>query len=323
MVATSSGRSNEAFLNRYGLDAVTPGTLGSALEQTHKALAAAELFFGHGSDSAWDESVFLLLSAAGLPLDSGDSVLGDPLSEDVWETALQWLHARIVHRKPLPYITGQAWFAGLQFNCDERALVPRSPLAEVIRNNYQPWYATETPSRLLDLCCGGGCIGIAAALYQENLSVVIADIDSDALALAKENVARYQLEDRVEQRQSDLLDALDGERFDIILCNPPYVDADDLASMPAEFHAEPPLGLGSGSDGLDMARRILRAAPNHLTPGGLLFLELGNSWEALNKELADTLLNWLEFSEGGHGVLVARAEELEALVAQLSLSSSR
>lgn len=318
MVATSSECSNEAFLNRYGLDSGTPDSLGSALEKTHKALAGADLFFGHGSDSAWDESVFLLLSAAGLPLDSGESVLKEPIAEDAWSKTLQWLRVRINDRKPLPYITGEAWFAGLPFNCDERALVPRSPLAEVIRNNYQPWYAKDTPTRLLDLCCGGGCIGIAAAVYQENLKVVIADIDADALALAQENIARYQLEGRVVPRQSDLLDALGGERFDIILCNPPYVDAEDLSAMPAEFHAEPPLGLGSGDDGLDMARRILRGASDHLNPGGLLFLELGNSWEALDRELANAGLHWLEFSEGGHGVLVVQADELASLSLQLT-----
>jgi len=320
MVATSSGRGNEAFLERYGLDASTPDNLGDALERTYKTLTAADLFFGHGSDSAWDESVFLVLSAASLPLNSSDAVLGEPLSEDVWRKTLGWIRARIVDRKPLPYITGRAWFAGLEFNCDERALVPRSPLAELICNGYQPWLANQVPRRLLDLCCGGGCIGIAAAVHDESLEVVIADIDTEALALAKENIARYHLENRVRCQQSDLLDALRGERFDIILCNPPYVDAEDLSSMPAEFHSEPPLGLGSGVDGLELARQILCQVSEHLTPGGLLFLELGNSWEALDKELANLTLNWVEFAQGGHGVLVLRSDELPAIARQLRLA---
>ncbi|WP_439106788.1 50S ribosomal protein L3 N(5)-glutamine methyltransferase [Congregibacter sp.] len=322
MVTTSSNGSNEAFLADYELSATTPENLGAALDQTYRALEKAEVFFGHGSDSAWDEAVFLLLSAAGLPLDSGDAVLDHALDKDVWECTLAWLQARIVERKPLPYLTGRAWFAGLEFKCDERALVPRSPLAEVIGTQYTPWWSGDSPSSLLDLCCGGGCIGIAAAMYQEELKVVLADIDADALALARENVELYELQERVTIVQSDLMAALGNEKFDIILCNPPYVDAADLASMPQEYHAEPPQGLGSGDDGLDITRRILAAAGKHLSPQGVLFLELGNSWEALDAELADLSLSWLEFAEGGHGVLVVRADELASISARLSSSSA-
>ncbi|EED32817.1 protein-(glutamine-N5) methyltransferase, ribosomal protein L3-specific [gamma proteobacterium NOR5-3] len=317
MVATSSGHSNEAFCAKHHLDVATPDTLGDALEQAHRALHRADLFYGHGSDSAWDEAVFLVLSAAGLPLDSDDKVLGLPLGEEAWQTALRWLWGRIEDRTPLPYLTGRAWFAGLEFYCDQRALVPRSPLAEVIRSDYSPWYSKKTPTRILDLCCGGGCIGIAAAVYQPELQVVLADIDADALSLARENIARYELQSRVQVRQSDLMDALGDERFDVILCNPPYVDANDLACMPAEYHCEPPRGLGSGEDGLDLARRILRNAQQHLTPEGLLFLELGNSWATLDDELAEVSLTWLEFSEGGHGVLLVRAHELPDIVRHL------
>ncbi|MFT4769902.1 MAG: ribosomal protein L3 glutamine methyltransferase [Glaciecola sp.] len=320
MVAISFERGNEAFCAEHGLDAATPPTLGDALEQAHLALDKAALFFGHGSDSAWDEAVFLILSACALPLDSGDSVLEQPLSDDSWQTALRWLQGRIDDRQPLPYLTGRAWFAGLEFYCDKRALVPRSPLAEVIRNKYRPWWTDGAPTRLLDLCCGGGCIGIAAALYQPDLEVCIADIDGDALSLADENIARYELQDRVKSRQSDLMGALGDERFDIILCNPPYVDAADLASMPAEFQSEPPRGLGSGEDGLDMARRILRDAGQHLRSQGLLFLEVGNSWAALDDELAAVSLTWVEFSEGGHGVLLVRAPELPNIVKHLALA---
>ncbi|WOJ94014.1 50S ribosomal protein L3 N(5)-glutamine methyltransferase [Congregibacter variabilis] len=319
MVATSSGHSNVAFCREHGLDVVTPDTLGDALEQTHRALNNAELFYGHGSDSAWDEAVFLVLSAAGLSLSSDDKVLTQHLSHDVWETALRWLRGRIEDRQPLPYLTGRAWFAGLEFHCDKRALVPRSPLAEVIRNEYRPWYSEGVPNRLLDLCCGGGCIGIAAAVYQPGLEVLLADIDHDALALAQENIALHEMGGRVRALQSDLMDSIGDERFDIILCNPPYVDAADLASMPQEYQCEPPRGLGSGDDGLDLARRILRGASQHLSPQGLLFLELGNSWAALDDELSGVALTWLEFSEGGHGVLLVRAQELPDIVKHLAL----
>jgi ribosomal protein L3 glutamine methyltransferase len=319
MVATSSGHSNEAFCAAHGLDTVAPDSLGDALEQAHRALDNAELFYGHGSDSAWDEAVFLILSAAGLPLDSDDKALAHGLSDEVWQTALRWLQGRIEDRQPLPYLTGRAWFAGLEFYCDKRALVPRSPLAEVIANEYRPWRSVGAPARLLDLCCGGGCIGIAAAVYQPDLEVLLADIDDEALALAQENIARYEVSSRVRALQSDLMDSLGDERFDIILCNPPYVDAADLASMPAEYQCEPPRGLGSGEDGLDLARRILRDAGQHLSPEGLLFLELGNSWAALDEELAGVSLTWLEFSEGGHGVLLVRANELPDIVKHLAL----
>ncbi|WOJ96011.1 50S ribosomal protein L3 N(5)-glutamine methyltransferase [Congregibacter brevis] len=318
MVATSSGRSNATFFGDYGLSERAPVTLGDALDQTYLALQKAEIFFGHGSDSAWDEAVFLLLSAVGQPLESGDEVLALSVADDEWERVLDWLHARIIHRRPLPYLTGRAWFAGLEFKCDERALVPRSPIAEVIRNGYSPWWTGEAPTSLLDLCCGGGCIGIAAAAYQEDLKVVIADIDADALSLARENIDIHELTGRVTAVKSDLMDELAGQRFDIILTNPPYVDSADLASMPAEFLAEPPQGLGSGDDGLDMARRILQDAGEYLTPGGLLFLEVGNSWEALDAELSGLSLTWIEFSEGGHGVLLARAEELPEIVQALA-----
>lgn len=318
MVATSSGSGNAVFLKDYGLDRATPGTVGEALEQTHGALKRADVFFGHGSDSAWDEAVFMLLSALGLPLDSGDEVLAGAVGDDEWATILHWLQGRIIDRKPLPYLTGRAWFAGLEFKCDERALVPRSPLAELIRNEYAPWWAGKAPGSLLDLCCGGGCIGIAAAVHQQNLDVVIADIDDAALSLARENIAFHSVADRVAAVKSDLFGGLSGRRFDIILCNPPYVDASDLAAMPAEFLAEPPLGLGSGEDGLDMSRRLLKSVADYLTPQGLLFLEVGNSWEALDSELAGLPLTWIEFSEGGHGVLLLRAEELPQVTEHLA-----
>ncbi|MDP5069771.1 MAG: 50S ribosomal protein L3 N(5)-glutamine methyltransferase [Congregibacter sp.] len=300
------------------MSAETPVNVGHALEQVHGALDQAALCYGHGTDSAWDEAVSLMLNAASLPVDSGNSVLSLPVTDRAWQTALDWLQRRIEERKPLPYLTGRAWFAGLEFGCDERALVPRSPLAEVIRNAYQPWWTDGAPARLLDLCCGGGCIGIAAAVYQPSLDVVIADIDEDALCLARENVQRHQLQGRVRTLHSDLMDALGHERFDVILCNPPYVDSADLAAMPAEYRAEPPRGLGCGTDGLDLARRILRDAQQHLTDEGLLFLELGNSWETLDAELATLPLTWLEFSEGGHGVLLVRAAELPSLVEHLT-----
>jgi len=314
MVASTVKASNEALA---ALQGAKPDVLGDALGVIHAALDSADLCFGHGTDNAWDESVLLLLCACGLPVDSGDEVLGKPVDAGVWQTVREWTRARIEQRVPLPYLLGRAWFAGLEFKCDARALVPRSPLAELITADYGPWWSGAAPRSILDLCCGGGSIGVAAAVYSADSSVILADLDADALALAQENIDYHSVGNRVTALHSDLFEQLGARRFDIILCNPPYVDADDLAAMPDEYHREPPAGLGSGRDGLDLTRRILRDASRHLSPGGLLFLELGNSWETLDGLLPDQALTWLEFSNGGHGVLLATADELPDIAAAL------
>lgn len=322
MVATPPKSSNEPLGGDSGagtalLPPEAPDTVGDALTALHACLQRADVFYGHGTDNAWDEAVLLLMCACAMPVDADEHVLDLPMDSAAWSVACVWIERRVRERVPLPYLVGRAWFAGIEFKCDERALVPRSPLGELIRNDYAPWWVGDAPRRLLDLCCGGGCIGIAAAIYLPELEVVLADIDRDALSLAQENIALHDVSARVATQESDVLAALRDQRFDIILSNPPYVDSPDLASMPPEYHAEPPLGLGSGEDGLDITRRILRGAQAHLNPGGLLFVELGNSWEALDHALAGFPLTWIEFSEGGHGVLVLRAEELEAVVGHL------
>ena len=306
MVTTHPESSNAAGGGR-------PSDVAGALEHAHAALVQADVYYGHGTDNAWDEAVQLVLGACGLPPDAGEEVLPLPLDDSAWETVRGWLEARIRHRVPLPYLLGRAWFAGYEFLCDERALVPRSPLAELIRDGYAPWFAGPGPARILDLCCGGGCIGIAAALHEPDTAVVLTDIDENALALAGENIRKHGVTDRVAALRSDLFAELKGECFDIILSNPPYVDAQDLGEMPAEYHAEPPRGLGSGDDGLELARQILAGARAHLNPGGLLFLEVGNSWAALDALLERVPLTWLEFRDGGHGVVVLRDDELTAV----------
>jgi ribosomal protein L3 glutamine methyltransferase len=317
MVATPPKGSNQLSAAELASGVRVPQSRREALELIYAALQQSDVFYGHGTDNAWDEAVLLLLSACDLPPMSGEEVLDADMHTDAWGRATDWLLQRVEQRTPLPYLLGRAWFAGLEFHCDPRALVPRSPLAEVIQNDYLPWWRGASPSRILDLCCGGGAIGIAAAVYQPGAQVVLADIDADALALAAENRALHGLEQRVSLRESDLFSDLAGERFDIILCNPPYVDAPDLAQMPAEYHAEPPRGLGCGEDGLDLAREILVSAAEYLLDGGLLFLELGNSWQALDELLSELPLTWLEFSEGGHGVLVVESNELAAIRAVL------
>ncbi|PLW83285.1 50S ribosomal protein L3 N(5)-glutamine methyltransferase [Kineobactrum sediminis] len=286
------------------------GTVGDALEQVAGALAAAEVYYGHGTDSAWDEAVQLVLAVAELPAESDDTVLAQPLAADQAARMAALLQRRIDERVPLPYLLGHAWFAGLRLHCDERAIIPRSPLAELILCGFEPWYSGPSPTRILDMCCGGGCIGLASAWYLPDCEVDLLDLDPDALALARDNIALLGLHQRVRTLQSDLFSALGGERYDLVLANPPYVDAGDLATMPPEYQHEPALALGSGDDGLDLTRRLLAQAEGFLHPWGLLVLEVGNSWEALEHAYPGVPFTWVEFEQGGHGVLVLTAKEL-------------
>ena len=288
-----------------------PQTVGEALEYCSAALADSDAYFGHGTDNAWDEAVQLVLSVAELPLDSDDGVLPHPLAPDALARMQALLRARIEQHTPLPYLLGKAWFAGLEFLCDPRAIIPRSPIAELILNEFRPWYSGPTPTRVLDLCCGGGCIGLAMAHYYPQARVDLLDIDCAALQLARDNAQAMGLADRVNIIQSDVFSALRETRYDLILSNPPYVDSQDLAALPAEFLHEPELALGSGPDGLELTRRILQDAARHLADSGLLVVEVGNSWAALEEAYPRLPFTWLEFEHGGHGVFALTAKELQ------------
>jgi ribosomal protein L3 glutamine methyltransferase len=272
----------------------------------------AKLYFGHGTDNAWDEAEQLVLHAISLvpPLD--EEWLSARLTRVERERVLENLRRRVEERIPAAYITGQAWFAGLPFVVDERVLVPRSPIGELIQQQFSPWLATE-PAQILDLCTGSGCIGIACAYAFPNAEVQLSDISFDALEVAEENIQQHNLEERVFAMQSDLFGNLRGQQFDLIVSNPPYVDADDLATMPPEYHAEPEIGLGSGADGLDFTRRLLREASQYLTDEGVLIVEVGNSWVALEEAYPEVPFTWIEFERGGHGVFMLRKADLIAL----------
>jgi ribosomal protein L3 glutamine methyltransferase len=297
--------------------ALPPQTIGQAIQYCFDALHDSDVYFGHGTDNPWDEAVQLVLSVADLPLDADDGVLPHPVASADLAKIEQLLRRRIEEHIPLPYLAGKAWFAGLEFLCDPRAIIPRSPIAELILNDYQPWYAGPEPGRILDLCCGGGCIGLAAAHHGAGARVDLVDVDPGALQLAAENRRKLGLEGRVEIIESDLFDAVSGRRYNLILSNPPYVDAADLARMPAEYHHEPELALGSGADGLYLARRILAGAATYLEDGGLLVLEVGNSWQALEAAFPRVPFTWLEFEHGGHGVCALTAQELHEYSASL------
>lgn len=271
--------------------------------------AASPLFYGHGTDNVWDEAVQLVMRSLYLPLENNTVFLDARLTRDERERILERIRKRVDERVPLAYLLGEAWFMGMPFHVDERVLIPRSPIGELIENGFQPWLGEKQVARILDLCTGSGCIGIGAASVFTDAEVVLFDISADALAVAESNIDLHGVGDRVHTVQSDVFEAIEG-RFDVIVSNPPYVDAEDLADMPAEYRHEPELGLAAGDDGLAIAHRIIAGAAAHLTPGGLLIVEVGNSWLALDEACPDLPLTWLDFENGGDGVFVIGEADL-------------
>ncbi|WP_062062124.1 50S ribosomal protein L3 N(5)-glutamine methyltransferase [Cellvibrio sp. OA-2007] len=284
-------------------------TIRDLLRWAASEFIAAKLFYGHGTDNPWDEAEQLVLHAIHLAPPLGDEWLDARLMRSERERVVANVQRRIEERIPAAYITGQAWFAGLPYVVDERVLVPRSPIAELIEKRFAPWLINE-PQHILDLCTGSGCIGIACAHAFPDAYVQLSDISYDALAVADENIQQHGMTERVFALQSDLFESLIGQRFDLIVSNPPYVDAEDMASLPDEFHAEPELGLSSGDDGLDFTRRLLQEAADFLTEDGLLVVEVGNSWPALEAAYPTLPFTWVEFERGGHGVFVLTAQDL-------------
>lgn len=285
-------------------------TVRDFLRWSVSAFNAAGVAFGHGTDNAWDEARWLVLGALHLPFDSPDWVLDARLCATEREHLAILLRRRIAERMPTAYLLGEAWFAGLRFRVDPSVLIPRSPIAELIASGCEPWLDGREPQRILDLCCGSACIGIAAALAWPRAQVDASDVSREALVLAHENVALHGLEERVRVIESDLFEGLGGEVYDLILANPPYVDAAEMDELPAEFLHEPRLGLAAGADGLDIARRIIAAAPEHLGANGLLVLEVGNSADALERAFPELPFLWPDFEHGGHGIALIHAGEL-------------
>jgi len=271
---------------------------------------AAGLFFGHGTDNALDEATNLVLFALHLPPDLPAMYRDCRLTEVERAAVAELLERRIVERKPAAYLTHRAWFAGLEFHVNEDVLVPRSPLAELVEAGFDPWVDPEQVRRVLDLCTGSGCIGIAAAVHLPDTQVDLADISEAALAVASLNVALHGLGERVRILQSDLFAELAGERYDVIVSNPPYVSAAELAALPPEYHREPRLGLLAGESGLEVALRILCEAPAHLVDGGILVVEVGSAAQELEQRFPDLPFLWLEFERGGEGVFLINRDQL-------------
>ena len=271
----------------------------------------AGLFFGHGSDNAYDEAAYLILHTLRLPLDRLEPFLDAKLTEPEIQAVLNILRRRVEERLPAAYLTHEAWLGEYRFYVDQRVIVPRSFIAELLREQFAPWVEDpESVTRVLDMCTGSGCLAILAALAFPNAQVDAVELSKDALDVAARNVADYGLLDRVELIESDLFAALDGRAYDLIISNPPYVNAESVTVLPLEYRAEPALALGSGEDGLDATRQILAAAKTHLNPGGILVVEIGHNREQLEVAFPQLPFTWLDTSGGDQFVFLLRREEL-------------
>jgi ribosomal protein L3 glutamine methyltransferase len=273
----------------------------------------AGLFFGHGTDNALDEALSLVLHAVNLDHSIPASYLDCRVTGDEGAEILALLKRRITERVPAAYLTGKAWFAGLEFFVNADVLVPRSPIAELLEQGFAPWVDPEAVETVLDLCTGSGCIALAAAHYLPHARVDGVDISPEALAVARENRARLGLEERVNLIQGDLFEGLEkGRGYQVIVSNPPYVSSEEYRSLPQEYLKEPALGLEAADEGLEIAIRILREAVDYLAADGILVVEVGNSAGALVARYPDAPFLWLEFERGGDGVFLLTAEQLGA-----------
>jgi len=281
------------------------------LEQMTSELDAAGLFYGHGTDNGWDEACWLFET---IMRRHGKADVHPDMQLDLESPELLEIQriaqARMQTRKPLAYLLNEAWFCGIPFYVDERVLVPRSPIAELIQDEFEP-LLPAAPKRILDLCTGGGCIGLACALAFPEAQVVLSDISPDALAVAARNIEKLGLEERVQLVLSDLFNDVEGS-FDLIVSNPPYVAEDEYLELPEEFLREPRLGLVSEQQGLDIPLRILAHAADYLNPQGTLILETGATWPLLDAACPQLDFLWIEFAYGGEGVCLLRREQLLA-----------
>ena len=282
------------------------------VERVAATLEASGLHYGHGTDNAYDESVWLVLHRLGLPLDGSFQDWEQPVQKSAEAEILATLSERTGKRVPLAYILGSAWFAGLEFEVTNAVLVPRSPIAELILEQFHPWINEDRIRTVLDLCTGSGCIGIAIAKHLPQVEVDASDLSSEALEVAKRNVARHGVQDRLRLLQSDLFASLPRKQYDLIVSNPPYVSAAAMGDLPPEYGAEPEMGLVSGEDGLDACLRIMLQSPDYLHPEGSLICEVGESADLLAESLPSVPFTWFEFSHGGSGVFLLSHQELQA-----------
>jgi ribosomal protein L3 glutamine methyltransferase len=316
-------------------------TIDQAILAVHDRLESAELSYGHGCNDSYDEAVWLVAVAIGIPVDRIDAESDAKLDASEQAQIEELLRARIDERAPLAYLTGEAWLAGRRFLCDRRALVPRSPIGLILQQGLNPWLRhPDRITRVLDLCTGGGSLAVIAAQTFSEAEVVAADLSGQALALAADNLALFGLEDRIELRQGHLWAPLEGLQFDLILCNPPYVDAQSMANLPTEWRHEPTLGLDGGlslravaqsaktgaaendpvkiasadekDDGLDLVRQVIAQASAHLTANGLLILEIGHQIDAFEAAFPGLTPIWLPVPAGDQMIALLERSALPA-----------
>ena len=288
-------------------------TVRDHLRYAVSRFTAAGLFFGHGSDNAWDEAVYLTLHTLSLPLDRLEPFLDARLLPHEKEALLEIFRRRCEERLPAAYLTNEAWLGEHRFYVDDRVIVPRSFIAELLQEQLTPW--VEDPWAIesaLDLCTGSGCLAILTALAFPEAQVDAVDLSKDAISVAERNIADYHLTERVHPIQSDAFSQLKGKRYDLIISNPPYVDAEAVAALPPEYLHEPEMALGSGEDGLDFTHIILREAKKHLTPNGLLIVEIGHNREVLEAAYPTLPFTWLDTTAGDEYVFLLNAADLPA-----------
>lgn len=288
-------------------------TITDFIRHACSQFASANLYYGHGTDNALDDAAALVLGLLNLPYDLHPQYFSATLSEQERQQLLEGIDQRIHKRLPVPYITHRTLYGNVEFYIDQRALIPRSPIAELIENNLEPWWQHNSPQNILDLCCGSGCLGILAKLYNPQSQLTLADIDPQALEVCAINVKRHHLnhDPNLQIIQSDLFSNI-KQRYDWIICNPPYVENAEMDTIAAEYHHEPRHALTSGEDGLDFTRALLKQASQYLTDHGLLILEVGMSWSQLEQTYPQIDFDWVEFERGGEGVCIISADELHA-----------
>lgn len=284
-------------------------TIQDILRWTMSRFNAANVYYGHGTDNPWDEALQLVLPTLYLPLDLPDELLTSRLTPTERHRIIERVLRRINERIPVAYLTNRSWFCGHEFYVDERVLIPRSPIGELI-NNHFVGLLTDEPQAILDLCTGSGCIAIACAYEFPEAEIDAVDISADVLAVTEQNIASHGLEHQVVPIRSDLFRDMPEVKYDLIVTNPPYVNAEDMDDLPEEFRVEPELALAAGSDGLKLVRRILANAPRFLTKEGVLVCEVGNSMVHLIEQYPDIPFIWLDFEYGGDGVFMLTREQL-------------
>lgn len=286
-------------------------TMGDLVRWGATSFYEAGLSFGHGTDNALDEAFMLVRHVLHLPHDVPSYMINSRLTKNERRQVVDLLMERITTRKPAPYLIQEAMFAGMPFYVDERVLIPRSPIAELIEQGFSPWADPDNVHAILDLCTGSGCIAIACAAAFPSAHITATDNSINAMDVAAINIEKHSMQDQVQLLKSDVFQSLAAsQQFDIIVTNPPYVDAQDMAALTPEFLHEPGEALAAGEDGLDIVRHILRKAADYLTNQGILVVEVGNSDAALLEQYPDVPFNWPEFAHGGHGVFILTKQEL-------------